>query len=349
MNTTAPNEIHHVEEPPSTHSYNRNMHESNQKQGPRKEKAWNARSINTRGQNELRELEEQPTAQSYNTKMYTNPPKQEHREMKPMNAKPMNTRGQNEIPHLREQATTPFHNANVQELLNDIHNLKQEKGDLQKKIEELLEKIKVGEDEEKETVQRLQCEGQLCDLNCVSLAILWICKHKLESMSSFCCAPHFETLITLHAFLVEKLSHIPRCGHFMNTLQNVGIVRKVYECEMNGELEINEAWETLMKMNERVCILAKGKAQGVGHAVVFDLDTRTSKTKDGKVMFHDRQALPSCGQRRVEMSLQKFREYVNNVILMLYTVDLEGFNRIMVYYKDVLHITELPHSCPRIE
>ena len=346
MNTTAPNEIHHVEEPPSTQSYDSNMRKSNKKQGPRKEKAWNTRSINTRGQNKLRQLEEQATAQSYNTKMYTNPPKQEHRGMKPMNTKPMNTRGQNEIRHLREQATTPFHNANVQELLNDIHNLKLENGDLQKKIEE--EKIKVGEDKEKETVQRLQYEGQLCDMNCVSLAILWICKHKLE-LINFCCAPHFETLITLHAFLEEKLSHIPRCGYFMNTLQNVEIVRKVYECEMNGDLEINEAWETLMKMNERVCILAKGKAEGVGHVVVFDLDTRTSNTKDGKVMFHDRQALLSSGRRRVEMTLQKFREYVNNVILMLYTVDLEGFNRIMVYYKDVLHITELPHSWPRIE
>ena len=349
MNTTAPNEIHHVEEPPSTQSYDSNMRKSNQKQGSRKEKAWNARSINTRGQNELCQLEEQPTAQSYNTKMYTNPPKQEHRGMKPMNTKPMNIRGQNEIRHLREQATTPFHDANVQELPKDIYNLKQENGDLQKKIEELLEKIKVGEDEEKETVQRLQCEGQLCDLNCVSLAILWICKHKLESMSSFCCAPHFETLITLHACLEGKLPHMPRCGYFMNTLQHVEIVRKVYECEMNGELEINEAWETLMKMNERVCILAKGKAQGVGHVVVCDLDTRTSKTKDGKVMFHDRQALLSSGRRRVEMSLQKFIEYVNNVSLMLYTVDLEELNRIMVYYKNVLHITELPHSWPRIE
>ena len=349
VNTTALSEIHHVQEQPSTQSNNRNMHKSDQKQGPRKEKARNSRSINTRGQIEFRHLEEQSTAQSYNTKMYTNPPNQKHREMKPMNTKPMNTRGQNKIRHLREQATTQFDDANVQELLKDIYNLKQEKGDLQKKIKELLEKIKVGEDKEKETVQRLQCEGQQCDMNCVSLAILWICKHKLESMNFFCCAPQFETLITLHAYLEGKLPHMPRCGYFMNTLQNVEIVRKVCECEMNGILEIKEAWETLMKMNERVCILAKWNAQGEGHVVVCDLDTRTSKTKDGKVMFHDRQALLSSGRRRVEMSLQKFIEYVNNVSLMLYTVNLEGFNRIMEYYKDVLHITELQCSCARIE
>ena len=243
-----------------------------------------------------------------------------------------------------QQKLKADHQGLNKELLKIIHNLKQEKGYLQKKIEELT----VGEDKEKETVQRLQCEGQLCDMNCVSLAILWICKHKLESMNFIFCAPQFVILITLHAFLEGKLPHMPRCGYFMNTLQNVEIVRKVYECEMNGELEINEAWETLMKMNERVCILAKCNAQGEGHVVVCDLDTRTSKTKDGKVMFHDRQALPSSGRRRVEMSLQKFIEYVNNVILMLYTVDLEELNRIMVHYKDVLHFIELPHSCARI-
>ena len=305
--------------------------------------------MDTKGFNDLCHHKEQPTTQNNVRNTHNEDQEQGHREVKVWDARPRNMKRLNEIHYIGEQHTTLLHDKNLHRLINKNHNLKKEQEDLQKKKEELLEKIKaVKAQKEKETVQRLQCEGQLCDMNCVSLAILWICKHKLELVNFFCCAPHFETLITLHACLEGKLPHMPRCGHFMNTLQNVEIVRKVYECEMNGELEINEAWETLMKMNERVCILAKGKAQGVGHVVVCDLDTRTSKTKDGKVMFHDRQALLSSGRRRVEMSLQKFIEYVNNVILMLYTVDLEGFNRIMVKNKDVLHITELPHSCARI-
>ena len=343
--------IQHPPEPPTTVYHDENMQNNHQKQQALpKLNALNTRPINMEGLNEKHHLEgEQPTTQDTVTNTHNEDQEQGHREVKVWNARPRNMKRLKEIHHIGEQPTTLLHNTNVHRLINENHDLKKEQEDIHKKIEEQFKQIRVVEaQKEEETVQWLQCEGQLCDLNCVSLAILWICKHKLESMNFFCCAPQFVTLVTLHAFLEEKLSHMPRCGYFMNTLQNVEIVRKVYECEMNGELEINEAWETLMKMNERVCILAKWSTQGVGHVVVFDLDTRTSKTKDGKVMFHDRQALPSSGRRRVEMTLQKFIEYVNNVSLMLYTVDLEGFNRIMVYYKDVLHITELPHSCARI-
>ena len=155
-----------------------------------------------------------------------------------------------------QQKLKADHQGLNKELLKIIHNLKQEKGYLQKKIEELT----VGEDKEKETVQRLQCEGQLCDMNCVSLAILWICKHKLE-LINFCCAPHFETLITLHAFLEGKLPHMPRCGYFMNTLQNVEIVRKVYECYFSFKAKTRTIECKTRSATPHVCVFVKLSSQ----------------------------------------------------------------------------------------
>ena len=222
-----------------------------------------------------------------------------------------------------EQPTTEL---NVHPLIKRIHELMDERENLRNKLKKI----------ECETVKRLQCEGQACERNCVSLAMLWICKHKLESINVICCAPQFEKFVNMIAFHYKKLLERRnlKCGYFMEILENVKLVKRVHD-----ELDTKKAWEKLMKMKERVCILATWNAQNEGHVVVFDLETRTSTTTGGEVKFYNRQALLS--NQEVTMNLKKMIEYVNGSVgLRLYTVDLDELSRIMVYYKDVLHITE---------
>ena len=224
-----------------------------------------------------------------------------------------------------EQPTTEL---NVHLLIKRIYELIDERENLRNKLKKI----------ECETVKRLRREGQLCGLNCVSLAMLWICKHKLESINVICCAPQFEKFVNMIAFHYEKLLERRnlKCGYFMEILENLKLVENVY-----GELDTKIAWEKLMTMKERVCILATWNAQNVGHVVVFDLETRTSTTTGGEVKFYDRQAL--LGNQEVTINLKKMIEYVNGSVgLRLYTVDLDKLSKIMVYYKglDVLHITE---------
>ena len=221
-----------------------------------------------------------------------------------------------------EQPTTEL---NAHRLIK-IYELMDERENLRNKLKKI----------ECETVKRLRREGQACERNCVSLAMLWICKHKLESIKFICCAPQFEKFVTMIAFHYEKLFERInlKCGYFMKILENLKLVKKVYE-----ELDTKKAWEKLMKMKERVCILATWNAQNEGHVVVFDLETRTSTTTGGEVKFYNRQALLS--NQEVTINLKKMIEYVNGSVgLRLYTVDLDELSRIMVYYEDVLHITE---------
>ena len=210
-----------------------------------------------------------------------------------------------------EQPTTQL---NVHSLIKRIYELMDERENLRNKLKKI----------ECETVERLRREGQLCGLNCVSLAMLWICKHKLESIKFICCAAQFEKIVTKIAFHDKELSkEYLKCGYFMEILIYLELVKNVYE-----KLDANEAWEKLMNMKERVCILVKWNAPNVGHAVVFDLETRTSTTIGEEVKLYDGQAL--LGEQEVTINLKKMIEYVNRSVgLTLYTVDLDKLDKIM--------------------
>ena len=327
-----------------------NMNQEQLKNAP-EEKACNTRPMDTTALNDIHQLEEQNNAQFHNTNMYTDSSKEGRPKEKACNTRPMNMTVLDGLHHLKEWLTTQLHNANIYKSINKNHKLKIEKEEQQKQFnppQELLryhrEQIKRKGDE---IVRQLQREGQLCKMNCVALAIRWICENKTEVKISGC-ACQLEIIITLFALGNSKLDPKDlKCGHFMERLSDVGIVKLpndneyVLAGEVNKKLVIVKAWEKLMTMNEKVCILGTRNPHPgfVDHVVVSDLETRTSRARDGKVMFHDPQA--PQGEREAEMSLKDFIKYVHDTAgLRLYTVNLKELNRIMVYHKDELHNTE---------
>ena len=223
---------------------------------------------------------------------------------------------------------TRLHNVN----LNENHELKKE-------MEEPHIQINP-------SVEQLQREGQICNFNCVALAIRWICKNKTEVKISGC-ACQLVTIIT--AYAVENGKRVKQdlgCGHFMERLVCLGIVKLpddnqyIFGHKMNKKTIIKKAWNNLMTMDKKVCILGTRNPRGGGHVVVCDLDTRTSKTTDGKVMFYDPQARTSDGKENL-MSLKDFLVYVIDCDgLRLYPVSLEQLNNIVISHKDLLHDTE---------
>ena len=280
------------------------------------EKAWNTRAIDTTTFKEKHHHEEQPTTQFYNRNKYTDNPKEGLSKGEACSTL-------NEIHHTGEKTTTQPHNAKA-------HKLKKKKP----------------HKEMNPSMEQLQREGQICKMNCVALAIRWICKTKTEVKFSGCTS-ELVAIITAHA--VENGKHIKQdlgCGHFMERLMCLGIVKLprdneyVFVDEINKELVAKKAWEKLMTMKERVCILGTRNMMGDGHVVVCDLDTRTSNSMDGKVMIHDPQA-PTSVEKEYLMGLDDFVEYVIDCYgLRLYPVSLQELNDILNCYRDHLHDTE---------
>ena len=249
-------------------------------------------------------------------------------EEKACNTSLMDMNGLSKKHNLGVLPITRLHNVN----LNENYELK-------KKMEEPHKQINP-------SVEQLQREGQLCKMNCVALAIRWICKNKTGIKISGC-ACQLVTIIT--AYAVENGKRIKQdlgCGHFMERLVCLGIVKLpddnqyVFGHKMNKETVIKKAWNNLMTMDEKVCILGTRNLWGGGHVVVCDLDTRTSKTTDGKAMFYDPQARTSDGKENL-MSLKDFLVYVIDCDgLRLYPVSLEELNNIVISHKDLLHDTQ---------
>ena len=280
------------------------------------EKAWNTRAMDTTTFKEIHHHEEQPTTQFYNRNKYTDNPKGGLSKEEACSTL-------NEIHHTGEKTTTQPHNAKA-------HKLKKEKP----------------HKEMNPSMEQLQREGQICNMNCVALAIRWICKTKTEVKISGCTS-HLVTIITAHA--VENGKHTKQdlgCGHFMERLMCLGIVKLPRDNEyvfvdvINKELAAKKAWKKLMTMKERVCILGTRNMMGDGHVVVCDLDTRTSNSMDGKVTIHDPQA-PTSVEKECLMSLDDFVAHVIDCYgLRLYPVSLQELNDILNCYRDHLHDTE---------
>ena len=211
------------------------------------------------------------------------------------------------------------------------------------------QRLRYGEGQAKrkdEILRQLQREGKLSKMNCASAAIRWTYINKTE-VEIPVCIRQLEAIMIVFVLANSKIDPQDlRCDNFMKILSDVGIVELpnnneyVLANKINNEQVIVEAWEKLMTMNEKVCILGiwRPDQEFWDHVVVCDLDTRTSRTRDGKVMFHDPQA--PRGETQAELSLKDFIEYVRDSCgLMLFTVNLEELNRIMVCYKDELHKT----------
>ena len=151
-----------------------NMNQGQSKIAP-EEKACNTRAMDMAALSEIHHVHEPPSTQSYGRNMYTD--NQQDKD-KTCNTRPM------DMTHLEERSTTQLYNANMNKSINENYELKKEKEEHQKQSnspKELLkyysEQIKRKEDE---IVRQLQREGQLCKMNCVALAIRWICKNKTE-------------------------------------------------------------------------------------------------------------------------------------------------------------------------
>ena len=82
-NTKGLNELHHLEEPPTTQSFNTHMYTNDQKQGHCGVKTRNVRSINMRGVNEMQHLGEQYSLHHHDSKFHIN-------DQEPMNSKQNN-------------------------------------------------------------------------------------------------------------------------------------------------------------------------------------------------------------------------------------------------------------------
>lgn len=239
-------------------------------------------------------------------------------------------------------------NKRIKELKDEKQKLKNEKyalelsnAALQQKNDQLEEGLK---NFEKQNIRQLQCEGKVCDKNCVSLAIRWICQEKLESVKISGCGSQLENIITAYCTGKGKTEKANlKCGHFLDLLMNCGIVylpegnEYSFTDETSKKLEMIMAWSNLVSMDEGVCMLAikNPDATGEGHVVVCDLDTK----KDGNIMFHDPQAPPS--EREEEMCQETFIVYVNDSeAIKLYMVDLKLLDEIIGFHQDILHNTE---------
>lgn len=333
MDMTALNKIDHVGEQPTTQPYKRNMYTDNLKKGPPKQKACNTRSMDTTALNQIHHVEEQPSTQYYNRNMHKNDKKQRPRNEKVWNTRPINTTGHNELHHLEEQPTAQSYNTNVH--TNDQKQQRQRQAQ-----EQLDEQIQRRADE---IFRQSQHEGQVCKLNCVPLAIRWICNNKTEVKIPGC-ACQLEKIITVDVDRNKKLvDEDLQCGYFMETLVNDQIVNGVANYIIADEImdvQITAAWEKLMTMNGSVAIFATFFERGVpGHVVVYDLDTRTERTKNGKVMMCDPQ--DTKNERNQEIDFQKFKKQVVGCDeLRLYSVNLEKLCEIIVKYKNCLHHIE---------
>ena len=218
--------------------------------------------------------------------------------------------------------------------------------ELKKEINSLQEQLNLAKTQmEDEIVQRLEHEGKLCFKNCASLAIRWICNNKIKEKFPGCAA-QLKKIITVHAYRNEKLVNKDlECGYFMETLVNLQIAKGIANCLIVDEMmdvQITAAWEKLMTVDGSVVIFATLQPieSGVpGHVVVYDLDTRTERTKDGKVMMCDPK--DPNDERYKEMDFQEFKKQVVGCDeLRLYSVNLDKLCEIIVENKDYLHDTE---------
>jgi hypothetical protein len=191
-------------------------------------------------------------------------------------------------------------------------------------------------------LQHLQCHGKLCAHNCTLCTILWIYQRKL---GIFPCG--MQLLILLYNQVAAKIKLEDLICHklIMEIFIKCELVAVVaeykYPTEENAKLAvIMQAWERIMTMDssERVLILGRiaPGADGVGHAEVCDLETRTTNTVDGRVAFYN-------PQRDVfPVQLEFIDRVKNDRGLILYVVHVGKLNQIFTESESILHHTYQP-------
>jgi hypothetical protein len=131
------------------------------------------------------------------------------------------------------------------------------------------------------------------------------------------------------------------CEKLLAMLIKCGLVCEVKRFDYppnaeNRNQEIDHAWEGIMRIeNVRVLILARltQDPNGVGHAVVCDLNTRTCNRQ--QVTINDAQIW-----REHSANVEYFREYVNkDQGLIMYCVNMNKLEAIMIFFKDIRHQT----------
>jgi hypothetical protein len=189
----------------------------------------------------------------------------------------------------------------IEELLGVIENLKQKNAEHVKEKKLLFNRIE-------------QLKHRICDKDCVLCVIVRICQTKLGLRLNPCCR-QLENVIIWYASPQIKLEDL-KCSRLLEVLIKYKIVAKYdeykYPPEMIGRYdEMVNAWKKLMTMDDslRVVIIGRviSEANGVGHAELCDLDTRTTKTADGMVTIHDAQE-----ETWKSMDQQDFINYVQS-------------------------------------
>ncbi len=209
--------------------------------------------------------------------------------------------------------------------------LRNEKKMLCKKIKDLTDKLDAANELKDAAYKKLQ--RQVCDRNCVSVTIPWICEKKLKSEKFSGCESQLNKLLTHYAGKIDKEDL--ECEKFMQILTKCEIVDLIHEDDKNDRRTIiRETWEKLMSVNEGVCLLGikNPSTKGGGHCIICDLDTKTM----GGVMLHDLQR-----DEEEKMSEKEFTQYLDDPDvkgLNLHVVNLEKLEEIINDHRGVLHV-----------
>jgi hypothetical protein len=190
-----------------------------------------------------------------------------------------------------------------------------------------------------EVLQYLYYNGNMCVYSCVLSSIHWVCRHILNA---FLCDRQLEKLISMYAAENVQKEDL-MCENLLAMLIKCGLVCEVnrYEYSPNAEnrdQEIDHVWKEIMTMPieyVQVLILARlnPDPNGVGHAVVCDLNTRT--TDRLQVTINDPQI---WWEQPVNQDV--FRQYVNkDQGLIIYGVNIDKLIEIIIFFKDIIHHT----------
>ncbi|CAB3984250.1 Hypothetical predicted protein [Paramuricea clavata] len=241
-----------------------------------------------------------------------------------------NTRVTGENTMLRQESLVS--NGIRRHMLEVNENLKQKNDELVGEKKHLFNRIE-------------QLKQRVCDEDCVRHVIVRICQTKLGLGLNLCCR-QLEKIIS-HVNPQFKLEDL-KCVQFMDVLEKCEIVRKYDEYKYPPEMidryeEMVKAWNKLMAMDDslRVVIIGRviSEANGVGHAELCDLDTRTA---DGMVTIHDAQEeMHGKGGQQDFINHVKNDEGVN-----FYIVNFEKLKQIINECSHILHVKSSDQTLP---
>ena len=179
--------------------------------------------------------------------------------------------------------------------------------------------------------------GEMCELNCSLLVMLWIFKKEVEVCL---CGRQLEKILTKNA--AKEITDIKdlQCDQLMNIVTKCGIAeqRKDYDYndpESTRNEMIEKVWKDIMAFQVppvRLLILGRWHREdnGIGHCVVCDLDERMYRRS---IKIYDPQ-----GQSDRRLNQKEFVEYVGeDGGLYIYTVNNDALHKVIEDHRDILH------------